>query len=537
MKRAFIPVLILLFICVFCVLSCNTNIDISTNSQGVASTEPKAEAPPSTEPESCQHLFGDWIIKRQADCKEEGLLVRNCNKCFTQEEKVLEKTGIHAEVVDLAAAPTCTVDGKTEGKHCSVCQEVLVSQDVIYATGHVEVIDLAIAPTCTVDGKTEGKHCSVCQEVLVSQDVIYATGHVEVIDLAIAPTCTLDGKTQGKHCSVCREVLVEQRGIEALGHIEVNDPERKYCSVCNVFLEHPLYSFGALSDVHVKDPDRDSDTVDTMANYIRALNYYKNNSADFVCVAGDVIWNGSRGVPDLEESNRYWSDEVQLFKSLNDLYFNDDSTGQYVYATTGNHDASLRGYAHGAYGLNEIAKYYGDGTMTGEEAWTDILGTPLNYVFEREDDVFIFVGMYCWNYTSWYKDDASEYWLKEQLEAYKDKRVFLFFHLYMNNTYDNLLGSLSSSGVPTGKTIGDASRFEPLVNSYKNVIWFNGHSHIDAMDQKNKLFENPNVYQSGESMTMVHIPACAFLRQLDGAQTGYLRAYGTSQGLWVVFKV
>lgn len=57
------------------------------------------------------------------------------------------------------------------------------------ALGHNEVVDSAVAPTCTSAGKTEGKHCSRCNTVLVAQSTIPATGHTEPNSEGKCDTC------------------------------------------------------------------------------------------------------------------------------------------------------------------------------------------------------------------------------------------------------------------------------------------------------------------------------------------------------------
>ena len=193
------------------------------------------------------HDWNSGAVTTPATCTTAGVKTYTCAVCSATKTERIDATG-HTEVTDAAVEATCTEPGKTEGKHCSVCNAVLVAQQTVPTKGHTEVIDAAVEATCTEPGKTEGKHCSVCNTVLVAQKVVPAKGHTEVIDAAVEATCTKTGLTEGKHCSVCNTVLVKQDTIPAKGHTEVTDAaveatctktgltEGKHCSVCNAVL-------------------------------------------------------------------------------------------------------------------------------------------------------------------------------------------------------------------------------------------------------------------------------------------------------------
>jgi len=246
------------------------------------------------------------------------------------------------------------------------------------------------------------------------------------------------------------------------------------------------YSFGALSDVHYQYDTASGD-------FHHALEYMASSGdVEFTCICGDLTGTGT-------------NEELAQYKTAVDTY----SGGSPVYAIAGNHEGMTADIE------NRIATY---------------TGHPLYYSFTHGDDVFIMVGtiggeMYS---NSVVFVDGELQWLYETLEANRNKRCFVFQHIFPGVEKEATCGN--AGGLYTNWCWHDTAEclaFESLMTHYKNVVWFHGHSHMRFSLQDRADYANIGDTVGYRS---VHIPSLAVPRDdanNDGSHETY---YAGSEG-------
>ncbi len=168
---------------------------------------------------------GSIVSTYPGNCQSPSSVTKRCANCnWTQIFYGEINPEIHANIVtDEAKAPTCTETGLTEGKHCSVCNKVLVAQETIDALGHTEgeaVEERRIEASCTEEGSYDSViYCSVCNSELERETItIEKLNHSEVTEPGSAPTCQMSGSTDMIYCSSCGTVIQEHEYIAPVDH-------------------------------------------------------------------------------------------------------------------------------------------------------------------------------------------------------------------------------------------------------------------------------------------------------------------------------
>ena len=210
-------------------LSDNSSWTITVTSAGVATVKSAG----SYERNWLRHNSNNSIFS----CYGSG---QNDISLYVMTEKYVEH--VHTEKTLTGNAATCTENGLTEGKQCTVCGEVTVAQTEIPATGHNYVIDKAVAPTCQTTGLTEGRHCenncgidTVAQVEVPVIECNFVNGVCTMCGVAEShvctpaeavkennedPTCTeKGGYDMVVYCEGCGDKLsTEHYEVEATGH-------------------------------------------------------------------------------------------------------------------------------------------------------------------------------------------------------------------------------------------------------------------------------------------------------------------------------
>lgn len=176
----------------------------------------------------------DFIIPSTGDHKPAHDCEKNCAGCGD----LLWPNADHSIIAVEANAATCTETGNIAYWYCEYCDTCWSDEGLTQITNHksaiipknshTEAVDAAVAPDCLNTGLTEGKHCSVCNEVLVAQTVVDALGHTNgdaVTENEVAPGCTTDGShDEVVYCTVCEaEVSRTKKTDKATGHTFVED--------------------------------------------------------------------------------------------------------------------------------------------------------------------------------------------------------------------------------------------------------------------------------------------------------------------------
>lgn len=295
--------------------------------------------------------------------------------------------------------------------------------------------------------------------------------------------------------------------------------------------DNSVYSFGGLSDVHFNRYSR-SGGDDAMITFPKALNFLNNCGVSLVAMSGDI-------------SARSEDSAFEKFGAIASMY---DFP---VYTCTGNHDCVYNDTVNmSAWQANMNPGVYGEKKADGI---CDIAENGLDFVYapkNTDGDVFVFFSQIYWWYgtaESRLVTDSQLDWLSGVLEKYKTKTVYLFFHTFLANciTLDAGTGegnNLSPSGVyySLNYTVGatDEVRFRGLMEKYKNVVFFNGHSHWKySTSLKYNKIANITDYD-GKYATMVHISSVTSPRDMidNGTAAGDFALYSSEGMLIKVYK-
>ncbi len=179
------------------------------------------------------HTYGEWVVDKTADCRNEGLRHRECDCGYVQQETVAKLAHDFSEILEEKAA-TCTDNGY-KVVVCKNCGDT--ETQTVKKLGHSMTYYQGYAATCDTDGVASHYSCSRCGKDFedragnkqLTTTVITKKYHTYIVVEGSAATCTNDGVTDYRYCTSCGYTQQPQT-IPATGHADVNNDNS--CDKC-----------------------------------------------------------------------------------------------------------------------------------------------------------------------------------------------------------------------------------------------------------------------------------------------------------------
>lgn len=171
---------------------------------------------------STGHTPGEWVVKTEATCGEDGEEVQYCTVCYNiANTRPIYATGKHNYITIKDAKPaTCSEEGYTAEIVCSVCSDVQQKSTVIQKTSHTYPADWdeVAEPVCGTPGY-KVMHCVTCGEEIAREEIPATTSHefVYVEGSRFEATCVTEGSEQYK-CSKCDYVETRTLSLNPNNH-------------------------------------------------------------------------------------------------------------------------------------------------------------------------------------------------------------------------------------------------------------------------------------------------------------------------------
>ncbi len=308
-----------------------------------------------------------------------------------------------------------------------------------------------------------------------------------------------------------------------------------------LFEETDGYSFGSLSDPHYGRYSTFAED-DSVPAVNAAMDFLHSEGIKFVGVCGDLTAGGEQTSFDKYNAAAHKYDDMTVLTCTGnhdtrttvstsdknkldtsaEKFYNSIFKNYYTVNEQGEVDNKLNVPILANDALTNPVEVQYRAQAGGETLTKNLPG--LDFVTEAGGNIYIFLNEIAKTGETYDTDKlittGQMDWLKEQLETYSDKNVFIYFHSFLcvntdNNDavdYNNCVGDLKNKGgysydldfKDVVKTT-DGLNMQALLSKYNNVTMFTGHSHWQYAAQEHNSILNIGQLKKGDGATLAHV--------------------------------